>query len=98
VPASGFEALAGKGAQARVEGRLVAVGGPRLLADMKVSALSESETWAGEGRTVLHVIENGVASGAIAIEDEIRPESGEAVAALHDLGLEVVMITGDSQS
>ena len=42
--------------------------------------------WAGEGRTVLHVVADGRVVGALAVEDEIRPESAEAVADLHALG------------
>jgi Cu2+-exporting ATPase len=54
--------------------------------------------WATQGRTVLHVVADGQVLGSIAIEDEIRPESAEAVRDLHALGLRVAMITGDSQA
>jgi P-type Cu2+ transporter len=50
------------------------------------------------GQTVLHVVVDGRVVGALAIEDEIRAESAEAVAELHRLGLRVAMITGDSQA
>ena len=96
--ATDFEALAGRGASARVDGRSVAVGGPRLLAESHLEAIAATETWAAEGRTVLHVIVDGRVVGALAIEDEIRPESIEAVAALHAMGLRVAMITGDSKA
>ncbi|HJW22335.1 MAG TPA: heavy metal translocating P-type ATPase [Candidatus Limnocylindrales bacterium] len=94
----GFEALAGRGARAVVDGRTVGIGGPRLLEEAEVSALPETDAWSREGRTVLHVLEDGQVLGALAIEDEIRPESAEAVHALHALGLRVAMITGDSQA
>jgi Cu2+-exporting ATPase len=97
-PATDFESLAGRGARARVDGRQVAVGGPRLLADLRLQPIAETEAWAGEGRTVLHVVADGKVVGALALEDEIRPESSEAVRELHDLGLRVAMITGDSQA
>jgi Cu2+-exporting ATPase len=93
-----FEALAGRGAQAVVEGRSVAVGGPRLLADLGLHPIGDTEGWAGAGRTVLHVVVDGKVVGAVAIEDEIRPESLEAVTLLHRLGIRVAMITGDSQA
>jgi Cu2+-exporting ATPase len=80
-----------------MEGREVAVGGPRLLADRSLASLPAADGWDGEGRTVLHVIVDGRVVGALAIEDEIRPESKEAVEALHALGVRVAMITGDSQ-
>jgi len=93
-----FEALAGKGARARVGEVGVAVGGPRLLDELGLEPQPDTEAWAREGRTVLHVVVDGAVAGAIAIEDEIRPESAEAIRALHDLGLRVAMITGDSQA
>jgi P-type Cu2+ transporter len=96
--ATDFEALAGRGARVKVDGRVVAVGGPRLLADLHLSALGATTAWADEGRTVLHVVANGRVLGAVAVEDEIRPESAEAVTAIHRLGLRVAMITGDSQA
>jgi Cu2+-exporting ATPase len=100
VPASAtdFEALAGRGAQAGVDGRSVAVGGPRLLAGLGLKEMAESEPWARDGQTVLHVVVDGVVVGSLGVEDEIRPESAEAVASLHDMGLSVAMITGDSQA
>jgi P-type Cu2+ transporter len=97
-PATDFESLAGRGARALVDGHLVAVGGPRLLADLRLQPIAETEAWAGEGRTVLHVVADDRVVGALALEDEIRQESFEAVRELHGLGLRVAMITGDSQA
>ena len=98
VAATGFEGLAGRGARATVDGHQVAVGGPRLLAEAGLKPTPESEAWAKEGRTVLHVVVDGVVIGALAVEDEIRPESAEAVERLHAMGLKVAMITGDAQA
>jgi Cu2+-exporting ATPase len=96
--AADFESLAGRGARARVDGRAVAVGGPRLLADLGLKPMPDTEPWASDGKTVLHVVADGEIVGAIALEDEIRPESQEAIRDLHALGLKVAMITGDSQA
>jgi Cu2+-exporting ATPase len=96
--ASGFEALAGRGARAMVNGHEVFVGGPRLLEERGLEPSTGTEQWASEGRSVLHVVVNGRVAGAIATEDEIRPESAEAVDELHRLGVRVAMITGDSQA
>src|SRR6266542_4275220 len=96
VAATEFEAVAGRGARARVDGRPVAVGGPRLLDELSLHPIAETEVWAKEGRTVLHVVVDGRLVGALGLEDEIRPESAEAVRDLHALGLRVAMITGDS--
>ena len=96
--ATAFEALPGRGAQAIVEDKTVSVGGPRLLADLSLDPSPVAADWDREGRTVLHVIVDGRVAGVIAVEDEIRPESREAVDALHALGVRVAMITGDSQA
>jgi Cu2+-exporting ATPase len=93
-----FEALAGRGARANVDGKDAAVGGPRLLSDLGLSADPVAEAWAREGRTVLHVVLGGKVIGALAVEDEIRPESAEAIRQLHAMGLKVAMITGDAQA
>jgi P-type Cu2+ transporter len=99
VPAAtAFEALAGRGARAMIDGRTVAVGGPRLLADLGLEPDPVTEAWSAEGRTVLHVVADGAVVGALAIEDEIRPESAQAIERLHAMGLKVAMITGDAQA
>jgi len=96
--ATDFESLAGRGARAKVDGREVAVGGPRLLADLGLEPIDKTDAWAADGRTVLHVVADGRVVGGLGLEDEIRPESLEAVRELHRLGLRVAMITGDSQA
>ena len=102
LQASDFEALPGRGAKALVDGKSIAIGGPRLLTETKVSVPPEvgklTTVWASEGRTVLFVVAEGVLFGAFAVEDEIRPESKEAVLELHRLGIRVAMITGDSKT
>ncbi len=100
--AAEFEALPGRGAMARVDGKNVAIGGPRLLIEANVTVPPEVEKlatlWASEGRTVLYVIDDGRLLGGFALEDEIRPESHEAIAELHRLGVRIAMITGDSKA
>ena len=100
--AANFEALPGRGAQAVVNGRSVIIGGPRLLTENKAVLPPEVEKlttqWASEGKTVLYVVSEGKLLGAFAVEDEIRPESSEAVKELHSLGIRVAMITGDSKT
>jgi Cu2+-exporting ATPase len=65
---------------------------------MSLAPLPVAADWDRGGRTVLHVIVDGQTAGAIAVEDEVRPESKEAVDLLHALGIRVAMITGDSQA
>src|SRR5712691_10301833 len=101
-PVTSFEALPGRGAKALVEGTSVEIGGPRLVTEAKVTVPPEVEkltaAWASDGKTVLYALAQGRLLGAFAVEDEIRPESSEAVAALHRLGVRVAMITGDSKA
>jgi Cu2+-exporting ATPase len=54
--------------------------------------------WDQHGRTVLHVVVDGAVAGIVAVEDELRPESKEAIDDLHDAGIKVAMITGDSEA
>ena len=102
LSATNFEALAGRGAKALVEGKIVEIGGPRLLSEAKVTAPPEVEklttAWASDGKTVLYAVAHSQLLGAFAVEDEIRPESSEAVSELHRLGIRVAMITGDSRT
>ena len=83
-------------------GKTIEIGGPRLLNEAKITVPLEMEkltaAWASDGKTVLYVITQGRLLGAFAVEDQIRSESGEAVAELHQLGIRVAMITGDSRA
>jgi Cu2+-exporting ATPase len=98
----GFESLAGRGTRGTVEGKDVAVGGPRLLEHLRVeppaNLHSPTEAWAKEGRTILYLIVDGTVAAAFGLEDEIRPESKDAVDRLHEMGLKVAMITGDARA
>jgi len=102
LQAANFEALPGRGALARVNGKIVTIAGPRLLAEGKVTVPPEIEkltgAWASQGKTVLFAVAEGKLLGAFAVEDEIRPESKEAVTELHRLGIRVAMISGDSKT
>ena len=101
-PVTGFESLAGRGARAVVAGRQVSVGGPRLLSELSAdpppALAAAADEWSSTGRTVLYVVRDGEVLGAVSTEDEIRPESIEAVQQLHEMGVRVAMITGDAQS
>ena len=99
---TGFESLAGRGARAMVDGHQISVGGPRLLSELKAEPppmlAAVTDEWSSTGRTVLYVVRDGEVLGAVSAEDEIRPESIEAVQQLHEMGARVAMITGDAQS
>src|SRR6266853_401068 len=102
LSATNFEALAGRGAKALVQGQSVEIGGPRLLTAARITVPQEVEkstaAWASDGQTVLYVVAEGRLLGAFALEDEIRPESSEVVTELHRLGIQVAMVTGDSKT
>jgi P-type Cu2+ transporter len=101
VPASGFENVPGHGAVAIVEGRRVAVGNLRLMqrdgVELRGLGARRQELAAG-GRTVVIVAVDGEAAGLVAIADAPRPTAKAAVNALHELGVEVVMLTGDNRA
>jgi Cu2+-exporting ATPase len=99
--ASGFSALAGRGAKAKVGTKTIYVGGPRLIEELSVSmsqAIEKAEKAASkEGKTVVYVIADKKVAGAIMLADVIREESREAVKTLYDMGKRVAMLTGDSK-
>jgi Cu2+-exporting ATPase len=99
--AHGFRSITGRGVQAQVGGAAVAVGGPALLREARLEEpppIAEAVAgWKARGATVLFVARDGKVVGAIALEDEVRPESREAVDELHRRRKQVVMITGDAR-
>ena len=100
--ADGFEAIPGHGVRARVGGRERWVGGPNLLRKLGATPPPEldvlSREAAGRGQSVVFLIEDGRPIAAFAVADAVRPESREAVARLHEMGIEVAMLTGDSRA
>jgi Cu2+-exporting ATPase len=99
--ATDFRSLTGRGVEAVVEGERYAVGGPALLRERSLTepgALTAwADGWRARGAAVLYLVRGDLVLGALALEDEIRPEAREAVRALQALGRRVVMITGDAQ-
>ncbi|WP_242344636.1 heavy metal translocating P-type ATPase [Anaeromyxobacter terrae] len=100
--AQAFEAIPGYGVRARVDGRERHVGGPNLLRRLSIAPPAELEAFARaaaeRGQSVVFLAEEGRAVAAFAVADAVRPESHEAVRRLHDMGLEVTMLTGDSRA
>jgi len=101
LDASGFEAMKGRGVRATVDGQEVYVGGPNLLnhLDSEVpDSLTDFADEAGENaQTVVYLVRDGDLVAAFAMADVIREESYRVVEALHSLGIEVAMLTGDSE-
>jgi Cu2+-exporting ATPase len=100
-PSTEFTAMPGHGVQAVVEGRQLAAGGPNLLKKLAVDLPPELRSFAdessGRGQGVVYLVEGANVLAAFAVADAIRPESAEAVRRLHDLGVEVIMLTGDAR-
>jgi Cu2+-exporting ATPase len=99
--ASDFEAIKGKGVRASVDGNEVYVGGPNLLTQLDSGIPDNFQQFADEAgedaQTVVYLIRDGELIAAFAMADVIREESFRVVDALKDLGIEVAMLTGDSQ-
>ena len=97
---TGFENLSGRGLSAQLGGEKVLVGSPRLMEEsgVDVSAISgEAERLSGEGKTVMFVARGGALLGAIAVADPVRDTSAAAIARLKEMGLRVVLLTGDNR-
>ena len=98
--ATGFQALPGQGMHASVDGREVLIGNAALIASkgIEVDELEENlDVIAQRGETPVIVTIDGVIAGIIAVADEVRTESSEAISALDRMGIDVVMLTGDNQ-
>ena len=95
----GFRAVVGHGVEVQVDGHAVLVGKAALLAQRGIrSAMAEkSAGLAALGRTPMFVAIDGREAGIVAVADTVRPESKEAIATMHALGLRVVMMSGDNQ-
>ncbi|MDO5663401.1 MAG: heavy metal translocating P-type ATPase, partial [Brachybacterium sp.] len=96
--AADFSSSPAVGVKATVDGSVIEVGGPYLLEQHSATELPVADQWREEGAIILHVLADGDVIGALRLADEIRPESRDAVDALHAQGAQVVMITGDAQA
>jgi Cu+-exporting ATPase len=100
VEPAAFEAVPGHGVIATVEGRRVVLGNLKMM-QREASALGDLEAKAAQladdGKTPMYVAVDGQAAGIVAVADTVKEDSAEAIAALHKMGIEVVMITGDNQ-
>ena len=99
--ATDFKRIPGKGVMGRVNGKEVMVGGQAVLSDSGVSLPSEIQNEvikeSGQGKTIIYVISDRELAGVFALADLIRKESREAIKELKKLGINVSMITGDSE-
>lgn len=96
--AAGFTSSPAVGVTATVDRHQIRVGGPRLLDELGESEINLAEQWRADGAIILHVARDGAVIGGLSLADEVRPESRDTVDALHKLGVQVVMITGDAEA
>ncbi len=100
APASGFDAVTGKGVLGTVSGRKVALGNAAMMADISadVSSLKDSaDALRSEGRTVMFIAVDGKLAGIVAVADPVKATTVEAIRALHEKGLKIIMATGDNE-
>ncbi len=100
--ATDFRSITGRGVEAALDGHRWSVGGPALLRQIGASVPAELagpvEGWMARGAAVLHLVQDGTVVGALALEDEVRPEARQAIAELRALGVAtIVLITGDAR-
>jgi Cu2+-exporting ATPase len=101
VDATDFQAVPGHGLEAKVDGRTILVGNAKLMRDRRIAfdgLGARAEELEGAGRTVVRVAVDGEAGGMIAIADAVRPSAKETIERLHNLGVQVAMLTGDNQA
>jgi Cu+-exporting ATPase len=102
VPAAvGFEAINGKGVKGTVEGRAIAVGNRALLADLGVEAApfaARAEELRRDAQTVIFVVVDAQPAGLLGVADPLKDSTPEAMRVLHEEGVRIVMLTGDSRT
>jgi len=99
APASGFEALKGKGLRGTIDGVEYYAGNAKLVADLKLSFDTRSlEQHTAEGKTPVVLATKEKVLAVVMVADAIKPEAAEAVARLHKLGIQMIMLTGDDRN
>jgi Cu+-exporting ATPase len=96
-----FASVTGQGVSGRILGRQVALGNAKLMAARNIDTTSlqkQADELRLEGQTVMFVAVDGKLGGLISVADPIKPSTPEALKALHDAGIKVVMLTGDNKS
>ncbi|CAN7159327.1 heavy metal translocating P-type ATPase [Mesorhizobium sp. LjRoot246] len=98
--ASGFEAVTGKGVSGIVSGKKVALGNATMMADLGIDVASisaKAEALQFEGKTAMFVAIGNRLAGIVAVADPVKATTAEAIKALHDSGLRIIMATGDNE-
>jgi Cu+-exporting ATPase len=101
LAAEEFESVTGKGVKGRIAGRTVALGNLKLLESLSIhpeSLAASAEAMRSEGQTVMFLAIEGRVAGLLGVADPIKATTPPAIAALHQEGLRVVMLTGDNRT
>jgi Cu+-exporting ATPase len=96
-----FDSITGKGVRGKVDGQLVALGNPALLDELQIDAgdlLTKAEALRADGQTVMFVAVDGRVAGLVGVADPIKSTTPEAIRWLHEEGIRIVMLTGDSRT
>jgi len=99
--ATAFDSITGKGVKGEIEGHQVALGNRALLDDLQIDPgelATKAESLRADGQTVMFVVVDGKAAGLVAVADPIKESTLEAIRQLHDEGIRIVMLTGDSRT
>ncbi len=100
VKATGFEAVTGKGVLGNVAGQNVALGNRAMMADSTIDVQmlqDQADALRGDGKTAMYISVDGKAAGLVAVADPLKETTAEAIKALHDAGLTIIMATGDEE-
>jgi P-type Cu+ transporter len=98
---SDFESITGKGVRGKVDGRTVALGNLALMTQLGVALgqlAEKAQALAAEGQTVMFLVIDDKPAGLISVADPIKESTAEAIGALHEEGIRVIMLTGDSKT
>ena len=96
-----FDSITGKGVRGQVDGHLVALGNRALLDELQIDAgdlLTKAEALRADGQTVMFVAVDGRVTGLVGVADPIKSTTPEAIRQLHQEGIRIVMLTGDSRT
>ena len=101
VNATAFNSVTGQGVKGEIDGRQVALGNRALLDDLKIdpgALATRAESLRSDGQTVMFVVVDGQAAGLVGVADPIKESTPEAIKQLHEEGIHIVMLTGDSRT
>ena len=98
--AKDFEAVTGKGVVGHIGGHKVAIGNEAMMAELGIDVallVAKADALRADGRTAMFVAADGRLAGIVAVADPIKPTTADAIRALHERGLKIIMATGDNE-